>query len=593
MATRKKVLSVLLAAALLAISGCGNDSGTGGGNSETGRGGNSETESTWKMATSDQYEADAEPGETDDRAFQRFENPVDVHIGMSVSATDTSLKENGETVEDNFFIRYLRDTFNINVIVDWYTADGENYNQKVSTLIASNSLPDALVTSERNYMLMAAKDGQLADLGEVFNQYASRQVLDIVNAAGDVAIDKASWQGTFYSLPGLDVAASGTCVYFIRQDWLDELNLEVPKTVADLENAAKAFMEAGKCDYAIEGPANGIRTYCTFLTSSPGVCMLDAVYQAHNAFPGYFIKGEDGKVYYGSATPEFKEALELLHRWYEEGILNPEIGVQTDAMKNINAGKTGIYMCSWWGLGYGNFSAFKNDPTANWQSYPLYTDDGEWNIHVGNLGNGYTLVNKNASEEVKKAVIIMNNIHVRDEAMLVNETKIPVGYFPLRNNMAAADESEYTHNVLLSVARGETTIDDYEFKGTAYKHLKDDINALSTVFNNMDWAEDDYATIYDMNVEDNNFARMYSLMITDRPAATLKPDHEISSVSYSVTPAAEKYWSNLIAMEDAFVLQVITGKKDISEFDQFISDWKAQGGDEILKDMQDIADVKE
>ena len=49
----------------------------------------------------------------------------------------------------------------------------------------------------------------------------------------------------------------------------------------------------------------------------------------------------------------------------------------------------------------------------------------------------------------------------------------------------------------------------------------------------------------------------------------------------------------LIAMEDAFVLQVITGKKDISEFDRFISDWKAQGGDEILKDMQDIADGRE
>ena len=84
-------------------------------------------------------------------------------------------------------------------------------------------------------------------------------------------------------------------------------------------------------------------------------------------------------------------------------------------------------MCSWWGLGYGNFSAFKNDPTANWQAYPLYTNDGEWNIHMGNLGNGYTIVNSKASEDVKKAVIVMNNIHVRDEAMLVEETKQSIG----------------------------------------------------------------------------------------------------------------------------------------------------------------------
>ena len=596
---KKKILSFLMAAIMLAtVSACnGNQessgSSPGGSSSGTGSGSSNQEEASWKPVDSSQYEADAAAGETDDRAFMKFENTVDVHIGRSVNATDTSLEENGSTVEDNYFTKYLKDTYNINVITDWYTADGANYNQKVSTLIASNSLPDALVTSERSYMLTAAKDGQLADLGDVFNQYASRQVLDIVGAAGDVAIDKATYEGALYCLPGLDVQASEICVYFIRQDWLDELNLDVPKTTGDLEKAAKAFIDAGKCAYAIEGPAANTRTYCTFLASSPGICTFDAVYQACNATPGYFLEGEDGKVYYGSTTAEFKNSLELLSKWYADGLINPEMGVQTDSMQNINAGKVGIYMCSWWGLGYGNFSSFQNDPTANWQSYPLYTDDGEWNIHMGNLGNGYTLVNKNVSEDVKKAVIVMNNIHVRDEAMLVEETKENIGYFPLRNNMAASDESEYTHNVLLSIARGETTIDDYDLEGTAYKHLREDILSLPEVFTNMDWAKEDFATVNDMDTSHNNFARMYSLMITDRPAATLEPDNVIRSVSYSMTENTEKYWTNLIAMEDEFVQQVITGKKSIDEFDTFVSDWTNQGGADILQDMQNIVDGNE
>ena len=164
------------------------------------------------------YGPDAPAGETDDRAFYRFENPVDIHIGLAVDPTDTTLSDLGDTVEDNYFIRYIRDTYNINVIVDWYAASGEAYNQKVSTLIASNDLPDALVTGERSYLVAAARDDQLQDIGDAINKYSSQQVLKIMNSAGDVAIEKSSYQGKVYSIPSLDVSASEVCVYFIRQD---------------------------------------------------------------------------------------------------------------------------------------------------------------------------------------------------------------------------------------------------------------------------------------------------------------------------------------------------------------------------------------
>lgn len=553
-------------------------------------GGSFAEEGSYTFVTPDTYGPDAEAGQTDDRAFYRFENPVDVHIGMAVDPTDTTLSDLGDTVENNYFIRYIRETYNINVIVDWYAATGETYNQKVAMLIASNSLPDALVTGERSYLVAAARDGQLQDIGDAINKYASKQVLEIMNSAGNVAIEKASYQGHVYSIPLLDVSASEVCVYFIRQDWLDQLNLEVPKTVSELEAVAKAFVDAGLSPYGIQGPQNNTRTYCTFMSANPAIGMLDPVYQAMGAYPGYFIKGDDGKVFYGSTTEEFKASLELLNRWYKEGVLNPELCVQTEVGKDINSNTVGIYMCSWWALGYGNTSSFVNDPTANWQAYPLYTDDGEWNYHVGNLGNGYTLVKKGVSEDVQRAIVELNNIHVRDEAFLVDTTLLSMDYFPLRNNEACADESEYTHNVLLSIARGETTIDDYNFVGTPYKHLKEDILDLQRVCNNMDWAENDMLTPSDMDVSDAKFSRLYSLMVGDRPYATVESSHKISSVSYSPTASAERYWSNLIAMEDEFVLQVITGRKDISEFDTFVSDWLAQGGQEILDEMQELED---
>lgn len=584
----RKLAAIFVAAAqvaVLTLAGCGNVTiSTSVGEQE-----GAIAVEEFKFASPDDYEPDAPAGETDDRAFYKFPEPVDVHIGMAVNPTDTTLSDLGDSVEDNYFIRYLRDTFNINVIVDWYTASGDAFNQKVSTLIASNSLPDALVTAERAYFTAAARDGQLAPIGEYINKYASQQVLKIMNSAGDVAIDKSSCDGFFYTIPQLDVSASEVPVYFIREDWLEQCGLEVPKTIPELHDAAKAFVDAGLSSYGIQGPENGTRTYGTFISPNPAIGMYDPIYAAMDAYPGYFYE-EDGQAVYGSLTDEFKASLELLRDWYAEGILNPEMCVQTAASEDINANTVGIYMCSWWALGYGNTPAFINDPNANWQAYPLYTEDGKWNYHAGNLGNGYTLVNKNCSDDVKRAIVELNNIHVRDEAFLVDSTYLSMEYFPLRNNEACADESEYTHDVLISIAKGETTIDDYEFDGTPYKHLKEDIMDLQRICNNMDWAADDHLTPMDLDVNDAKFARIYSLMVGDRPYTNTKADKIVSAITYSATPAAEKYWPNLIAMEDEFVLQVITGRKDIAEFDTFVADWKAQGGDEILAEMQALID---
>ena len=57
---------------------------------------------------------------------------------------------------------------------------------------------------------------------------------------------------------------------------------------------------------------------------------FDAVYQAFNATPGYFLKDDSGELYWGTTTDEMKEALTTLHDWYEKGLINPEVGTTTN-----------------------------------------------------------------------------------------------------------------------------------------------------------------------------------------------------------------------------------------------------------------------
>lgn len=53
------------------------------------------------------------------------------------------------------------------------------------------------------------------------------------------------------------------------------------------------------------------------------------------------------------------------------------------------------------------------------------------------------------------------------------------------------------------------------------------------------------------------------------------------------TETMETKWANLKKMEEETFAKIITGKADISEFDTFVKNWKSQGGDQILKEIND------
>jgi putative aldouronate transport system substrate-binding protein len=77
-------------------------------------------------------------------------------------------------------------------------------------------------------------------------------------------------------------------------------------------------------------------------------------------------------------------------------------------------------------------------------------------------------------------------------------------------------------------------------------------------------------------------------MIGDRPYATVPVDKKVFSVTYSQTATMETKWANLKKMEDETMLKIIVGQSPIDAFDKFVTDWKAQGGDEITKEVQEM-----
>lgn len=563
----KRNIAGVLLAALLALSVAACSSGKS-------------TNDVKAPSTSDSTKASG-----DDLAFSKFPSPVDVHIGMVVDPTDKTLPQ-GDSVSNNQYTRYLKEKYNINIIVDWTAATGNDFKQKVSLSIASGKLPDGMVVDDRSFMTKAASSGLLYDITDLFQQYQSTQVKEIMESTEGRAMENASYKGKMVSIPNITVDTDGVHLMWVRKDWLDKLSLPVPKTLGDIEKTAAAFIDnkmGGANTIGIAGPSKNSFPYATFLVSSNNMGGFDPVFGAKDAYPGYWLDNGDGTVTYGTLTDSTKSSLTLLADWYKKGLIDPEVGTRDNVGDPINANQTGIFFGPWWNGGYGNGDSFKNDPTANWQAYPVYTDDGKWNTHMKTTGSSYTVISKKAKPDVVKAILIMNNALVRDEATF--DLSVAVGWYPLRNVLAAANETEYEYKELLKVLKGETKPEDYNVPNSLYKLMYADAkkvqNVIKPPFDNLNVSNFDTANFGD-------FQRLYSLMIGNRPYSTIPIDKKVFSITYNQTTTMETKWANLKKLEDETVLKIILGQTSIDSFDGFVKDWKSQGGDEITAEVADL-----
>lgn len=531
--------------------------------------------------------------ETND-PFMKFDHVVEVHVGQQ--AYPTLKFPEGDTNEDNVFTRYLLENHNIKIVVDWAAATGNDYTQKVNLCIASNTLPDG-VQCDRKTMLAAANADMLYDFSDVFEQYASPQVKEIMASGGGTAFDFSMINGKQICTVGVDVASSGRSMLNIRKDWLDMYGLEEPKTLDDVEAIAKVFKEkqpAGAETIPIAAPdkSNPI-AYTNFMNAGVADCGFEPVFAAYDAYPGYWTVGEDGQVVYGTLTKGSRKAFECLASWYEQGLIDPEMGVRDESDEAINSGKVGMYFCAWWKIGYGITDAYRNDPTANWKSYIVYNDAGEWNTREQCPVASYCIFNKNISEDVAKAVVIINNVWIRDESVLTTDVaqNTSIYWYPLRNSMGALDECEITYNSLFQVLNGEKTAEDFNNPKSAMKLLYSD--ALSLASGIKDYVPgSNTLDISNFNITDPNFARLYSILAGCKPTAENTPAKSVYSVTYSSTESMEMMWSNLETAEKEMALRIITGKDDISAFDAFVEKWYAEGGDMITAEVQAMYDAQ-
>ena len=195
--------------------------------------------------------------------------------------------------------------------------------EQFSLMVASRDLPDVIeyswMTGSPGGPAKAIDDGIIIPLNDYIDELAPNFKSRLEEGDFADAYRKGSMtdNGEYYGFTNLTVGTKRVFGgMFLRKDWLDELGLQVPETIDEWTTVLRAFRDQKGAKAPLTG---GIG-----LTSTPD----------YHHFNGAFDVGRelylDGNtVKYAPLEAGFKDYLQLLHSWYEEGLLDNDYYTNT------------------------------------------------------------------------------------------------------------------------------------------------------------------------------------------------------------------------------------------------------------------------
>ncbi|RAR44111.1 extracellular solute-binding protein [Paenibacillus sp. MDMC362] len=517
---------------------------------------------------------------TESKTENVYKDKYDPEVTITtVWGVDPTLQfKNGETIENNVATKWAKEKFGINIKSLWSITDTNGaFATKLRLAMSSGQeMPDVVTLGTENQQL--AQDlidsGMFAEVGTLFDQYASETWKNAMNLDSNVW-NQYSRDGKRMGLPVLDFAYNHDYVLWIRQDWLDKLGMSAPKTMDELEQVMEAFKNqnpSGLAPDKVTPLSIGFKTSMSTWMGDPSW-----IFGAYGTLPQQWNVAEDGSLEYGSVHSGMKQGLAKLNEWMNKGYIPKEAALwdENKTAEPAVAGTAGIIPGPYWMSGWPLIDTVKNAPEAVWKPVQIPAGpDGTAMRHGTQYTNGVTLIHKDM--EHPEAFFTYQNYLFDNFAVSKEGGEFANGLFEgydfeldANGEMVPNDQIEggYVNVVRYLLVRDGARIPDEQMK--ALLKLAKGEKPESRL-------EKDVAVNYGKD--------------TPAAAEVLLSQEEISKKNMftgPVTSTMKSKWDYLLKIENQTLNEIIYGKQPVESFDKFVETWKAGGGEQITKEVNE------
>jgi len=297
--------------------------------------------------------------------------------------------------------RYLKTSTGVDI--QWRMVPlGGNDDVDYNLVLQDNPLPNVITGDKLKYEDLF-RDEMIYDLTPYLEEYApdywawlhedENRLKEVQLYTGEIVFFASGAEP-------LNICSYGP---MIRKDWLDECNLEIPYTLDDWEVVLTAFRD--KYNLAPFGAPNAMWRELSGLAAGT------------DAMGGMTLQlfQEDGVIKCAQTQEEWKELIITLNRWFDNGLIDPDVGAMNKAaiMPKLIYGNIGLFISDEAFSSRIPYETSFVDPEAEWIPIPYPVpnkgDAPKYTKYEGMNPDFATVITTSCSEEELITAIKMLN----------------------------------------------------------------------------------------------------------------------------------------------------------------------------------------
>ena len=521
--------------------------------------------------------------------------------------------------ENDPYIRWAEVNLGIKWVPKFVATSKQEHDEKLMLLASADNLPDVICDAPSYLVKEWYQNGFLRVLEDDINEWGSDLTKYIINDEYKKQTNNTGFagftndDGKYYALPMvLNVSTGDWSKYFYRADILEELGMKEPTTVKELENVLEAYTQK----YPNQ-PAIFLDDYL-FSAGMP-------LFEIFGSYASMFYE-KNGEIIYGSLTSETKTMLAKLRDWYKKGYIAKDFDKlqYQPEMDKVAQGEYFLVPGQQW---FPKWMAPKlNEKKSNAKFLPLGNiadDTGKVNTYYASFFIQYpAVITKNCEhpEAVIKEMNILYESGLRNDQDLRDmgfEFRWPVT--PLRQPINADEVAEkgidyakydYTEEEVgphflnqgptnpVSICYGNAnsravSADSIDYEGTLalLRENNYDMNATYNAIPDELKAWFDNNFISNPEAKGNPWGCEATLINEIQINNGIKSGQIITDGGWTSAYTGQAYDDYFVALQDVerdFFTDIITGERPLDDFDLFVTTWRENGGDQILKEKNDM-----